>query len=176
MAAVAILNFENGWPFHYYLTNRHQIWWECWEYDKERKCWIEFAYLPEFKMRPPPFWISKIGCHFVTIKPILTKLGGNVENLQTMQLSYRKCIVNKIKDGGRHHLEFRISVAISLLLDQSSPNLVGMLRIWQRTQLLYTVNKRCNYYFYYKNAYLPELKMAAPPSLIAKKMLPFLHY
>ena len=38
----------------------------------------------------------------------------------------RKCI---FQDGSRRHLVFRKTVAISLLLDQSSPNLVGMLRI-----------------------------------------------
>ena len=39
--------------------------------------------------------------------------------------------------SGRRHLEFRKSVVISLLFDQSSPNSVGMLRIWHTTQLLH---------------------------------------
>ena len=36
MAAVAIFNFENRLPFHYYLTNAHQIWWDCCESYMER--------------------------------------------------------------------------------------------------------------------------------------------
>ena len=43
----------------------------------------------------------------------------------------------KIQDGGRRHLEFRVTVAIPLLVDQSAQNLVGMLRICHRMQLLY---------------------------------------
>ena len=43
----------------------------------------------------------------------------------------------KTKDGGRRHLEFRKSVATSLLVDQSSPNLMGMLRTWPQTQMSY---------------------------------------
>jgi len=39
----------------------------------------------------------------------------------------RICIFGKIQDGGRRHLEFGKTVAISLLFDQSSPNLVEIL-------------------------------------------------
>ena len=41
----------------------------------------------------------------------------------------------KNQDGGHRHLEFRKSVAISLLLNQSSPNLVVILRVWHKVQL-----------------------------------------
>jgi len=44
-----------------------------------------------------------------------------------------KCIFEKIQDGGRRHLEFRKTVSISLLFEQSSPNLVGTLLLWFRT-------------------------------------------
>ena len=53
------------------------------------------------------------------------------------QLLHQKCIFTKIQDGGGRHLEFRKSVAISIILDQSSPNLIWMLRYWQRMQLLH---------------------------------------
>ena len=51
----------------------------------------------------------------------------------------RNCLVEKrtfttIQDGGCHRLEFRKAVAISLLLDQSSPNLVGMLHSISNSQ------------------------------------------
>ena len=55
MAAAAILNFENWLPFHYYWTNRHQIWLECWESDIERNCCIQNAYSPKFKMATAAF-------------------------------------------------------------------------------------------------------------------------
>jgi hypothetical protein len=41
----------------------------------------------------------------------------------------------KIQDGGGRHLEFRKTVAISLLFDQSLPNLVGRWRFRHRMQL-----------------------------------------
>ena len=50
MAAAAILNFENRLPFHYYWTDPHQIWWECWKFDIERNYCISNAYSPKFKM------------------------------------------------------------------------------------------------------------------------------
>ena len=78
---------------------------------------------------PPPSWISRICCHFFNIISILTKFCGIVENLPWNSTVTLKCMFIKIQDGGRRHLEFRKSVAISSLLDQSSPNLVGMLRI-----------------------------------------------
>ena len=46
-----------------------------------------------------------------------------------------KCTFHKIQDGGCRHLEFRKTFAISLLLNRSAPNLVGMLQIWHRTSL-----------------------------------------
>ena len=69
--------------------------------------------------------ILKIGCYLFTIRPILTKFVWNVEKIQGTQMSEQKCKFTKIKDGGRRHLEFRKNVAISLLLDQFSPILVG---------------------------------------------------
>ena len=45
------------------------------------------------------------------------------------ELLYKKCIFTEIQDGGRRHFEFRKSVSISLRLDQSLPNLMGIVRI-----------------------------------------------
>ena len=56
---------------------------------------------------------------------------------QKTQLPYQKCTFMQIQDGGSRHLECRKGVAISLLLNQSSSNLVRMLRICHRTQLSY---------------------------------------
>ena len=58
-----------------------------------------------------------------------TKRNCHIENV------YRT--FTKTQDGGRRHLEFRKSIAISFLLDQSSWTLVVMLRISHRTQLSY---------------------------------------
>jgi hypothetical protein len=46
-----------------------------------------------------------------------------------------KHIVMKIQDGGSCHTALRKTAAISLLFDQSSPNLMGMLQIPCRTHL-----------------------------------------
>ena len=43
MAAAAILNFESLLPFLCSWTNIHQIWWECWELDRKRKCLSKIA-------------------------------------------------------------------------------------------------------------------------------------
>ena len=89
------------------------------------------------RWRPPPFLILKICCHFFPIGPILTKFGENVENLTSNATVGSKCIFSNNQDGVRRHLEFRKTVAISLLSDRSAPNLVGMLKILPRTQLSY---------------------------------------
>ena len=89
------------------------------------------------RWRKPPSWISKIGCHFITIAPIVTKSGGNVENLTCNILLHQKCIFSQIQGGGSRHIEFRKLVAISLLFDQLSPSLMGMLKMWPITQLLH---------------------------------------
>ena len=68
------------------------------------------------------------------------------------------------QNGGRHLREFWKSVAFSLLLDQSSPNLVGMLRICKRTQ------RPC------WNAYSPEFKMAAAAIFNFENQLLFHYY
>ena len=68
------------------------------------------------------------------------------------------------KNGGRRHLEFRKTVAISSFLDQFSPKLVGMLRIWQGIQLL------C------QNAHSKKLRVAAAAILNCEKLSPCLHY
>ena len=80
MAAAAILNFENRLPFLYYWTNLHQIWWKCWKSDVELNCNMKMQILSNSRWRPSLSLLSKIGCHFFTIGPILTKFGGNVEN------------------------------------------------------------------------------------------------
>jgi len=55
--------------------------------------------------RSPPSWISKTPCHFFSIWPIL----------EHNHLLHWKCIVVKIQNNGRRHLEFRKTVVISLL-------------------------------------------------------------
>ena len=50
MAAVAILNFENRLPFHYYSTDPHQIWWGCGESNMECIGSVKNANLSKFKM------------------------------------------------------------------------------------------------------------------------------
>ena len=66
--------------------------------------------------------------------------------MRMLKICYRSppvrqyCSFTKVKDGGRHHRAFRKSVAISLLLNQSSPNLLGLMRILHRRQLF---RKKC---------------------------------
>ena len=71
---------------------------------------------------------SAFGIRFATFSTNLVRTGLIVKKWQQLF---------RFQDGGRRHLQFRKSVAISLILDQSSPNLVGMLIICHRTQLLY---------------------------------------
>ena len=138
MAAVAIMNFENRLPFNYYWTDRHQIWWECWESDIERKRCIKNCIITKIQ--------DGGGRHLafrnsVDISLLLDRFLPNFVWMWKLrhitQISHQKSIVTRIQDGGGHHLEFRKSVAISLLLNQSSPKLVGMLKISHRTQILH---------------------------------------
>ena len=88
------------------------------------------------RWRPPTSWLSKICCHFFTIGPILTKICGNVE-----KLTKNATVISKAQNYQSSrwrpppYWTSKIYVAISLLLDQSSPNLMGMLRVWHRTHL-----------------------------------------
>ena len=41
MAAAAILNFEKLMPFSHLMTNFHQIWWKCCDFEKQRINYIE---------------------------------------------------------------------------------------------------------------------------------------
>ena len=52
-----------------------------------------------------------------------------------MRLSRQKRQLTKIQDGGGRHLKFRKTFAISLLFDQSFPNLTWIWRIRHRMQL-----------------------------------------
>ena len=52
-----------------------------------------------------------------------------------MRLSRQKRQLTEIQDGGGRHLKFRKTVAISLLFDQSFPNLTWIWRIRHRMQL-----------------------------------------
>ena len=102
------------------------------------------------------FWTSPIfSGNCFSIRALMSKLPLNVQItpqkldfwlevkkpgvLFSYWLFNRKCI---FQDGCRRHLEFRNSISISLLLNQSSPNLMGMLRICHRTQLSY---KKCTF-------------------------------
>jgi len=66
--------------------------------------------------------------------------------------------VIKIHDGGCRHLRFQNIGAISLLLDQSSPNLVEILRLqtYQNISML-----------------SPNAQMAAAPTLECKQLMLF---
>ena len=81
MAAAAFLNFENRLHFYNYWTNRHQIWWDCWEDAIEHNCHNKMHIHQNWRWRPPPFWFRKSVAIFFTIGPIVTKFGGNVQNL-----------------------------------------------------------------------------------------------
>jgi len=58
-----------------------------------------------------------------------TKLGGNVTRLMTHYIVNKRKFT-KDQDGGCRHLELRKTFAMSSLLDLFSPNLVGMLQIF----------------------------------------------
>ena len=130
MAAAAILNFESRLPNLHYSSNHHPIWWKCWKSDFEFNCYLKMQITSNSRWRPPPSWISKISCHFFTIEPILTKFDENVENLTLNVTVASKMHIYVIQDDGARHLEFQKSVVISLLVNRSAPNSVGMLRIW----------------------------------------------
>ena len=107
---------------------------DYWSYCKEME--TDFR---NSRWRPPPSWILEIGCHFIIFGPIVTNFGGNVENLtknanvalklhifENSRWQRSPCWISKV---GCHFL----------LLDLSSPNSVGMFRIWHRTQLLHRI-------------------------------------
>ena len=141
MAAAAILNFENRLPFHNYWTNPHQILWECWKFAIELNWYIKNTtkYLPKFKMVAAAILNFENLLPFVYYQINPHQIWGECWKSDIERNCYIKiCIFTKFKDGGGH-LEFRKSFAISLLLDQSSPNLVGMLRIWKKTRMLHWI-------------------------------------
>jgi len=85
------------------------------------------------RWRLPPSWIWKNCCHFFSIWPIVTKISGNI----------RTSIWN-ISMSSEMHICWNSwwwsppswilkTVVISLLFDQSSLNLVGILLLWFRT-------------------------------------------
>jgi len=81
------------------------------------------------RWRPSPSWILKSCCYFFSIWLIVTKISGNI-GTSIWNISMKSEMRSfKIQDGGRHHLEFRKTVAISLLFGQSSPKLVGRLQL-----------------------------------------------
>ena len=82
------------------------------------------------------------------MRPILTKFGGMLRIRLGTQMFCQKLGLIEIQDGGCRQLELRKTIAISLLLDRSASNLVGLLQILYRTHCLS------------KNAYLLHLKIA----------------
>jgi len=71
--------------------------------------------------------------NFFSIWPIVTKISENIGTL-IWNISLKSGMhIWKIQDGGRRHLEFRKTVAISLKFDQSTPNSVGILLLWFET-------------------------------------------
>jgi len=75
------------------------------------------------------FW--KNCCQFSTIWPIITKICEDI-GTSIWNIFRQECIVSKIQDGGRRYLGFRKTVAMSLLIDGSSSNLVRILLLWFR--------------------------------------------
>ena len=89
---------------------------------------IRNAYLPNQRWRPPPSWISKICCHFFAIRPILTKFGGNVENLtlnatiiSKMQLDLLHVSENSTLSIRIYHIGVFVKIAYAESV-QSKPN------------------------------------------------------
>ena len=77
------------------------------------------------RWRLPPSWIAKNFCHFFTIWPILTKLGGVVvKSMSNATVESEISTMIKLKDGGCRHIEFRKDVTISLLLNRFSSNML----------------------------------------------------
>ena len=158
MVSAKILNFELVLLFLHYLINPHQvyisyqylfrtqgtttiskaIWWECWESDIERNCCIKNAYLRKFKMAAAAIlnFENRLPFHYYW-----TNRHNIWWECWESDIDRNYCIKNaylrKFKMAAAAFYEFWKSVAISLLLNQSSPNLVGMLRIWHRTQMLH---------------------------------------
>jgi len=61
---------------------------------------------------------------FLNYLTIVTKIIGNLRTSIWNISMMSKMHCSRIQDGGRPRVEFRKTVAISLLFDQSSPNLV----------------------------------------------------
>ena len=131
MAAAAILNFRKVWSFHYYPTKPRQIYRERCKFDVERiACVKGIARSQKTRWRLPPssFYTYCFLCF--TLRPILIKFGGNVTNPMLNAFGKSRNITTiKIQDGGCPHFKFRNTVAISILLDQSSQNLTWILQI-----------------------------------------------
>ena len=77
------------------------------------------------RWRLPPSWIAKNVCNSFTIWPILTKLGGDVAN-SMLNATVESEMSTRIyfKNGACRHIEFRKDVAIWLLLNRFSPNML----------------------------------------------------
>ena len=75
--------------------------------------------------RLPPSWIVNNFCNFFTIWPILTKLGGDVANsMLNATVESEMSTKFKLKNCGCRHIKFRTDVAIPLLLNRFSPNML----------------------------------------------------
>lgn len=71
--------------------------------------------------KPAPYLIANNCYHFLIIEPIPTKLERNLVNPVNIAT-----VVYQSQGFTSSHLEFRKTVAVSLLLDLSQPNLVGL--------------------------------------------------
>jgi hypothetical protein len=70
----------------------------------------------------------EICCNVFSVGLVLTIFDVNVETLTHNATVTSKCIIIQTQNGGGHHLEVRKWVAISLLLDQFLPNIMGLMR------------------------------------------------
>jgi len=84
------------------------------------------------RWRLPSSWISKNCWNFFSIWPIDTKISGHIETSFWNISMMSEIHIYEIQDGGRRHHKFCETLAIFLLFNQSSPNLVGMLLLWFR--------------------------------------------
>jgi len=85
------------------------------------------------RWRSPPSWISKNCCFSLLIDRSSSNLVQILRRWFGAYWRCLKCIVAKSQHGSHRHLEFRKTVSIFLLFDQSPPKLVGIWLLWFRT-------------------------------------------
>ena len=127
MVVTAILNSEKLLPFLHYLTNAHQIWWECCESYMERTV----------SSRNANSKVKLAAAAILNFEKHLRFLCYSTYSHQTcwgcckFNVEYATATVEsvmstrfKLKVGGCRHIEYRKDVANSLLLNRFSPNML----------------------------------------------------